>query len=148
AFSNVAIRIEDQQLMVTSNHAFENDWISTGDGAAWTVATCQIFKLLARTDGIVKLDEKRLSVDASERSIQALNDVKQCRVLVFEHEQRQMLGCIIVLTEQAREQLQQQGKSAFVNHLKQQLKDGLETIAIPRQWRFLSQLPQNTQSKL
>ncbi len=59
-----------------------------------------------------------------------------------------MLGCIVVLTEQAREQLQQQGKSAFVSHLKQQLKDGLETIAIPRQWRFLSQLPQNTQSKL
>ena len=148
AFSNVAIRIEDQQLMVKSNHAYENDWITTGDGAAWTDATCQIFKLLGRTDRIVKLEEKRLSLDAIEQSIQALDVVKQCHVLVFEHEQRQMLGCIVVLTEQAREQLQQQGKSAFVSHLKQQLKDGLETIAIPRQWRFLSQLPQNTQSKL
>lgn len=28
------------------------------------------------------------------------------------------------------------------------MKDHLETLAIPRQWRFLSQLPQNTQSKL
>lgn len=148
AFSNVAIRIEDQQLMVKSNHAFENDWITTGDSAAWTDATCQTFKLMGRTDRIVKLEEKRLSLDAIEQSIQALDVVKQCHVLVFEYEQRQMLGCIVVLTEQAREQLQQQGKSAFVNHLKQQLKDGLETIAIPRQWRFLSQLPQNTQSKL
>lgn len=148
AFSNVAIRIEEQQLMVKSNHAFENDWITTGDGAAWTDVTCQIFKLLGRTDRIVKLEEKRLSLDAIEQSIQALDVVKQCHVLVFEHEQRQMLGCIVVLTEQAREQLQQQGKSAFVSHLKQQLKDSLETIAIPRQWRFLSQLPQNTQSKL
>ncbi|MCK0914435.1 AMP-binding protein [Acinetobacter pittii] len=148
AFSNVAIRIEDQQLMVKSNHAFENDWITTGDGAAWTDATCQAFKLMGRTDRIVKLEEKRLSLDAIEQSIQALDVVKQCHVLVFEHEQRQMLGCIVVLTEQAREQLQQQGKSAFVSHLKQQLKDSLETIAIPRQWRFLSQLPQNTQSKL
>ncbi|EXS23865.1 MULTISPECIES: AMP-binding protein [Acinetobacter] len=147
-FSNVAIRIEDQQLMVKSNHAFENSWITTGDGAVWTDTTCQIFKLMGRTDRIVKLEEKRLSLDAIEQTIQALDAVKQCHVLVFEHEQRQMLGCIIVLTEQAREQLQQQGKSAFVNHLKQQLKDGLETIAIPRQWRFLSQLPQNTQSKL
>lgn len=148
AFSNVAIRIEDQQLMVKSNHAYENDWITTGDGAAWADATCQIFKLLGRTDRIVKLEEKRLSLDAIEQSIQALDVVKQCHVLVFEHEQRQMLGCIVVLTEQAREQLKQQGKSAFVSHLKQQLKDSLETIAIPRQWRFLSQLPQNTQSKL
>ncbi|WP_252060507.1 AMP-binding protein [Acinetobacter sp. AHP123] len=148
AFSNVAIRIEDQQLMVKSNQAFENDWISTGDGAVWTDATCQTFKLMGRTDRIVKLEEKRLSLDAIEQSIQALDVVKHCHVLVLEHEQRQILGCIVVLTEQAREQLQQQGKSAFVSHLKQQLKDSLETIAIPRQWRFLSQLPQNTQSKL
>lgn len=84
------------------------------------------FKLLGRTDRIVKLEEKRLSLDAIEQSIQALDVVKQCHVLVFEHEQRQMLGCIVVLTEQAREQLQQQGKSAFVSHLKQQLKDGLK----------------------
>ncbi|WP_151988837.1 AMP-binding protein [Acinetobacter oleivorans] len=148
AFSNVAIRIEEQQLMVKSNHAFENDWITTGDGAAWTDTTCQTFKLLGRTDRIVKLEEKRLSLDAIEQSIQALDVVKHCHVLVLEHEQRQILGCIVVLKEQAREQLQQQGKSAFVSHLKQQLKDSLETIAIPRQWRFLSQLPQNTQSKL
>ncbi|MDV7447305.1 AMP-binding protein [Acinetobacter baumannii] len=148
AFSNVAIRIEDQQLMVKSNHAFENDWITTGDGAAWIDATCQAFKLMGRTDRIVKLEEKRLSLDAIEQSIQALDVVKQCHVLVFEHEQRQILGCIVVLTEQARELLQQQGKPAFVSHLKQQLKGSLETIAIPRQWRFLSQLPQNTQSKL
>lgn len=148
AFSNVAIRIEDQQLMVKSNHAFEDDWITTGDGAAWSDAKCQTFKLMGRTDRIIKLEEKRLSLDAIEQSIQALDAVQQCHVLVLEHEHRQILGCIVVLTEDAREQLQQLGKSAFVGHLKQQLKDSLETIAIPRQWRFLSQLPQNSQSKL
>ncbi|USP40029.1 AMP-binding protein [Acinetobacter sp. XS-4] len=148
AFSNVAIRIEDQQLMVKSNHAYEDDWISTGDGAVWADETWQTFKLMGRTDRIVKLEEKRLSLDAIEQSIRALDVVQQCHVLILEHEQRQILGCIVVLTEQAREQLQQQGKSTFVSHLKQQLKDSLETIAIPRQWRFLSQLPQNTQSKL
>ncbi|MDR6797223.1 AMP-binding protein [Acinetobacter calcoaceticus] len=148
AFSNVAIRIEDQQLMVKSNHAYEDDWITTGDGAAWSDAKCQTFKLMGRTDRIIKLEEKRLSLDAIEQSIQALDAVQQCHALVLEHEHRQILGCIVVLKEDAREQLQQLGKSAFVGHLKQQLKDHLETIAIPRQWRFLSQLPQNSQSKL
>lgn len=148
AFSNVAIRIEDQQLMVKSNHAYEDDWITTGDGAAWSDATCQTFRLLGRTDRIVKLEEKRLSLDAIEQSIQALDAVQQCHVLVLEHEHRQILGCIVVLKEHAQVQLQQLGKSVFVGHLKQQLKDHLETIAIPRQWRFLSQLPQNSQSKL
>ncbi|WP_335975133.1 AMP-binding protein [Acinetobacter calcoaceticus] len=148
AFINVAIRIEEQQLMVKSNHAYEDDWITTGDSAAWSDATCQTFKLMGRTDRIIKLEEKRLSLDAIEQSIQALDAVQQCHVLVLEHEHRQILGCIVVLKEQAREQLQQLGKSAFVGHLKQQLKDHLETLAIPRQWRFLSQLPQNSQSKL
>ncbi|MGB8808495.1 MAG: AMP-binding protein [Acinetobacter calcoaceticus] len=148
AFSNVAIRIEDQQLMVKSNHAFEDDWITTGDGAARSDAKCQTFKLMGRTDRIIKLEEKRLSLDAIEQSIQALDAVQQCHVLVLEHEHRQILGCIVVLKEDVREQLQQIGKSAFVGHLKLQLKDNLETIAIPRQWRFLSQLPQNSQSKL
>jgi len=148
AFSNVAIRIEDQQLMVKSNHAYEDDWITTGDGAAWTDATCQTFRLMGRTDRIIKLEEKRLSLDSIEQSIQALDAVQQCHVLVLEHEHRQILGCIVVLKAHAREQLQQLGKSAFVGHLKQQLKDHLETLAIPRQWRFLSQLPQNSQSKL
>lgn len=148
AFSNVAIRIKDQQLMVKSNHAYEDEWITTGDGAAWTDAMSQTFKLMGRTDRIVKLEEKRLSLDAIEQSIQALDAVQQCHALVLEHEHRQILGCIVVLKEDAREQLQQLGKSVFVGHLKQQLKDRLETIAIPRQWRFLSQLPQNSQSKL
>ncbi|MEB3863569.1 AMP-binding protein [Acinetobacter sp. IK31] len=148
AFSNVAIRIEDQQLLVKSNHAYENDWITTGDGAAWADAKCQTFKLMGRTDRIVKLEEKRLSLDAIEQSIQTLDAVQQCHVLVLEHGHRQIVGCIVVLKEQAREQLQQLGKSAFVGHLKQLLKDRLETLAIPRQWRFLSQLPQNSQSKL
>ena len=39
------------------------------------------------------------------------------------------------------------GKAAFVKQLKQQLQFQLEAIAIPRQWRFLSQIPQNAQSK-
>ncbi|MDS7967158.1 AMP-binding protein [Acinetobacter sp. V117_2] len=147
-FANVAIRIEDHQLMVKSNHAYEDDWITTGDRAEWADHLCKSFQLLGRTDRIIKLEEKRLSLDAIEQSIQVLVEVKQCHVLVFEHEHRQMLGCIVVLTEQAREQLQKQGKAVFVGHLKQQLKDHLETLAIPRQWRFLSQLPQNTQSKL
>ncbi len=147
-FANVAIRIEDHQLMVKSNHAYEDDWITTGDRAEWADHMCKSFQLLGRTDRIIKLEEKRLSLDAIEQSIQALDEVKQCHVLVFEHEHRQMLGCIVVLTEQAREQLKKQSKAVFVGHLKQQLKDHLETLAIPRQWRFLSQLPQNTQSKL
>ncbi|HCO07103.1 MAG TPA: acyl-CoA synthetase, partial [Acinetobacter ursingii] len=60
----------------------------------------------------------------------------------------QFLACIVVLHDAARQQLQYIGKHAFVSEIKQRLRGGLENIAIPRLWRFLTELPQNTQSKL
>ena len=59
-----------------------------------------------------------------------------------------MLAVVAVLTEDARALLTEKGKAAFTAQLKKQLQQKLESIAIPRQWRFLTQMPQNAQSKL
>lgn len=99
-------------------------------------------------DRIVKLEEKRLSLDAIEQKIVGLDDIVQCHVLILEREHRQILACVAVLSEQAKLALQQSTKAQFVAAIKAQLKTKLESIAIPRQWRFLTQLPQNAQSKL
>ena len=150
-FANVDIRLNDQQeLAVKANHACTLDWILTGDKVELIDEQNpkSLFKLLGRLDRIVKLEEKRLSLDAIEHKILALDDAQQCHVLVIEKEHRQILACVVVLTETAREQLKKVGKASFVAALKAQLKDKLETIAIPRQWRFITQLPQNAQSKL
>lgn len=53
----MAIRIEDHQLMVKSNHAYEDNWITTGDRAEWADNICKSFQLLGRTDRIIKLEE-------------------------------------------------------------------------------------------
>ncbi|RZF50774.1 acyl-CoA synthetase [Acinetobacter halotolerans] len=148
AFENVEIQISDrQQLMVKSDHAGEQGWIMTGDAAEWMVIAQKQFSLLGRLDRIVKLEEKRLSLDAIEQTLNILDDVQQSHALVIEHQHRQILAAIVVLTPTAQQQLIQLGKAAFVKTLKQQLQFQLETLAIPRQWRFLSQIPQNAQSK-
>ncbi|MEG1398305.1 MAG: AMP-binding protein [Acinetobacter sp.] len=148
AFNNVQIQIsETTELMVQSNHAGEQGWIITGDAAQWTDHTQTQFQLLGRLDRIVKLEEKRLSLDAIEQNINLLAEVEQSHTLLLDHQNRQILGCIAVLTTQAQQQLISMGKAAFVKQLKQQLQFQLEAIAIPRQWRFLSQIPQNAQSK-
>ncbi|MGN5763581.1 AMP-binding protein [Acinetobacter calcoaceticus] len=148
AFDNVEIQISaTTQLMVQSHHAGESGWIITGDAAEWIDISLKQFKLLGRLDRIIKLEEKRLSLDAIEQQINGLVQVEQSHVLVTEHQNRQMLACIVVLTTAAQQQLMKLGKAVFVKQLKQQLQFQLESIAIPRQWRFLSQIPQNTQSK-
>lgn len=150
-FANVEIYVTEQhELGVKTNHAFTKDWILTGDRAKVLDATHtkSAFQLLGRLDRIVKLEEKRLSLDAIEQKILTLDDITECHVLLTEKEHRQILVCVAVLTEHARQVLLQEHKAKFVTQLKQQLTDKLESIAIPRQWRFLSQLPRNSQSKL
>lgn len=61
---------------------------------------------------------------------------------------RQQLGCVCVLTKNLQQQLQKIGKKAIVRQIKQQLAGQLESIAMPRQWRFVRQLPTNSQAKL
>ena len=141
---------EHNELEVKTNHACTHDWILTGDKVELAVENDfkSSFNLLGRLDRIVKLEEKRLSLDAIELKILELDAVQQCHVLVVEKEHRQMLACVVVLNHDAREFLEKSTKSSFVKALKTQLKDKLETIAIPRQWRFITQLPQNAQSKL
>jgi len=148
AFNNVEIQIAaNTQLMVQSNHAGESGWIITGDAAEWINIDNKQFKLLGRLDRIIKLEEKRLSLDAIEHSLNSLLEVAQSHTLLLEHQHRQILAAIVVLSVEALQQLMTIGKAAFVKELKQQLQYQLESIAIPRQWRFLSQIPQNTQSK-
>lgn len=150
-FANVEIQVTvEQELGVKTNHAFTEDWILTGDRAQVVDEqhTHSTFQLLGRLDRIIKLEEKRLSLDAIEQKILSLDDVVECHTLLIEKEHRQILACVVVLTEPVRQILVQMNKASFVKQLKQQLKDKLENIAIPRQWRFLSQLPRNTQSKL
>lgn len=150
-FANVDIQAtEQQELQVKTNHAFSADWILTGDKVELLEAgnLKSPFRLFGRLDRIVKLEEKRLSLDAIEQKIVELDDMLQCHVLILEREHRQILACVAVLSEQARQQLQSSSKAQYVAALKAQLKTKLESIAIPRQWRFLTQLPQNSQSKL
>lgn len=149
AFADVNIQIEQAHLQVKTAHAYTEQWIETGDLARWQQSdnTTLGFELLGRADRLIKLEEKRLSLDAIEQVIQSQFQVEQCHALVVEHQQRQLLACIVVLNADARASLKLLGKRQFVSQLKHQLSHALERIAIPRLWRFLTDIPHNSQSK-
>ncbi|MFT4020478.1 MAG: AMP-binding protein [Acinetobacter sp.] len=150
-FADVEVHLDDnQQLMMRSPHAAELQWMLTGDRAEFSepMTTKSQFRLLGRVDRIVKLEEKRISLDQVEQQLLTLGEIEQAHVMLIQHGQRQLLACVAVLSEKSRQQLQQTGKLSIISKLKQQLELSLERLAIPRQWRFLTQLPLNSQSKL
>ncbi|ACV27985.1 AMP-binding protein [Kangiella koreensis] len=105
------------------------------------------FKLLGRMDRIVKIEEKRVSLDAIEHTLTSSLFIEEAKVVVLQHH-RTYLGAIIVLSEQGRELLNQYNKKHLNQLFKLQLAETYESVAIPRKWRYLECLPYNTQGKL
>lgn len=150
-FDEVALKLSDEQtLCIQSPYAYQKDWIITRD-------CVQLydngFELLGRSDRIVKLEEKRLSLDSIEYQLNQLDEVSDCHALLIEHDieqqtSRTFLSVVVALTPTAWQQLKHHGKRAMVQQLKRQLQAHLEPIAIAKHWRFVTYLPRNTQSKL
>ncbi|WP_167377990.1 acyl-CoA synthetase family protein [Pseudomonas floridensis] len=105
------------------------------------------FELLGRLDRIVKLEEKRISLPLIEQALMAHPWVREARLGVV-RENRASLGALLVLTDSGLIALRTQGRRALTEALRQHLRPHCETLALPRRWRLLRQLPLNAQDKL
>jgi len=147
ALPRVDLRIEEDLLEVRSPHLYQADWLRLADKAQLTDKGRLL--LQGRSDRIVKIEEKRISLDAIEQALLTSELVSEVRVIA-DHEipgQRQKLSAFIVATEQGRQQLALEGKRAFNLHMRAVLSDVVEAIALPRRWRYLEQMPVNAQGK-
>ncbi|MDO7897908.1 acyl-CoA synthetase family protein [Pseudomonas citrulli] len=105
------------------------------------------FELLGRLDRIVKLEEKRISLPMLEHALAAHDWVSEARLGVVQ-ENRASLGALVVLSETGLHALRNQGRRAVTEGLRRHLAEHCETLALPRRWRWLRQLPLNAQGKL
>ncbi|NUT85752.1 AMP-binding protein [Pseudomonas corrugata] len=105
------------------------------------------FELLGRLDRIVKLEEKRISLPMLEQALVAHDWVSEARLGVV-RENRASLGALLVLSETGLHALRNQGRRAVTETLRRHLSGHCETLALPRRWRWLRQLPLNAQGKL
>jgi acyl-CoA synthetase (AMP-forming)/AMP-acid ligase II/3-hydroxymyristoyl/3-hydroxydecanoyl-(acyl carrier protein) dehydratase len=105
------------------------------------------FELLGRLDRIVKLEENRISLPLLEQALIAHSWVEDARLGVVQ-EQRASLGALVVLSSSGLYALRNQGRRALTQALRQHLSAHCETIALPRRWRLLQQMPLNAQGKL
>ncbi|WP_426161762.1 AMP-binding protein [Pseudoduganella sp. R-34] len=148
-FPTVAWRIneEDGTLAVRSPHLPDDDWFALADRVA---ATGGGFRLLGRSDRIVKIEEKRVSLGAMEAALLASGLAAEARVALCEPVpgERQRLAAFVVPADSGRALLEQQGKQALNARLRAVLAGVVDAVALPRRWRYLEQMPVNAQGKV
>lgn len=145
ALPGVEWRIEDSRLEVRSPHLLDaQTWWRSGDRVA---ADGSGFRLLGRADRIVKIEERRVSLDALERQIAEHDCVHDVRVGLLPGA-RDTLIAVVVPNEAGWRILREQGRRALSHRLSQHLAHSHDAVTRPRRWRFAVNLPMNAQGKV
>ena len=111
---------------------------SLGDGS---------FILKGRSDSVVKIEEKRVSLnDVADRLIQS-QYVETARMLLLEN-RRQYLGAVVVCTVEGMERLRNFGRRLFIRELRKILAVHFAPAILPRKWRLIEELPMNGMAKV
>lgn len=141
------VATDESLLEVCSPHLVNDGWTRLADRVQ--VHGNGRFLLKGRSDRIVKIEEKRISLDAIEALLAASNLVCAVRILVCDEEpgQRQRLAAFVVASEQGKNLLAGEGKLALNRRLRALLVGAVEPVALPRRWRYLNQMPVNAQGK-
>lgn len=141
------ILADDSTLVLTSNFLVKGETFKTDDRVE---LTGRYFNLLGRVDRIIKLHEKRLSLDEMEHVLLSMTQVKACHCFILDTTaiKKAQLVTVIQLVENhaVPESLVQ--KKHLVNAGKKALLSLFDASLLPRKWRFVQQLPFNSQGKL
>lgn len=135
---------EDGTLDVDSPFAGGTAWLRLAD----RIEPCGDgqFVLLGRADRIVKIEEKRVSLDALEAHLLATGLLAEARVVHLVDGAREQLAVFGIPTDAGRVLLTQ-GRAHLTASLRSALAALVEAVALPRRWRYLDQWPVNAQGK-
>ncbi|MDR1811465.1 MAG: AMP-binding protein [Candidatus Fibromonas sp.] len=133
-------------LRVKSPYIANSDGFVTGDLAEFL--DNGKFLLSGRADSIVKIEEKRISLAEVEKRIRASGLVHEVVVALVDSSSRQCLGAALVLNEQGEKKFRDFTAMQKNSYFRNYLSDFLEGVTIPRKWRYLKSLPQDSQGKI
>ncbi|OAJ94885.1 AMP-binding protein [Vibrio bivalvicida] len=132
-------------LRLRAEHIAGEEWYQTADECHFHDKVT--FDLKGRTDRVVKIEEKRVSLVEVERRLEQLDWIQESAVIPLQDGNRLTLCAVIVLTDVGQQVIEQLGKGKFWLSLRKNLRDWLEPIAIPRKYRLLDEIPLNSQGK-
>ena len=142
-FDPVKVNVSaDGRLTVTSPFSFRRNYVM-GDGVELSPDD-RCFKLLGRMDRIVKIAEQRVSLPEMEERIKALDGIEDVALVSLDGDKGAYLGAVMVTTD-----------GSFRNHdaksvleMRKRLIPIFPKGAVPRRYRFVSELPRNPQGKV
>lgn len=137
---------QDDTLQLTSTFLARGESYKTDDRVA---LEGRFFNLLGRVDRIIKLHEKRLSLDEMEVKLRCLPTIQACHCFVLDESiNKTMLVAVVELTQNHRIPETSTLKKQLVNECKQALLTTFEPSLLPRKWRFVQKLPFTSEGKL
>ena len=139
---------DDGILKINSPFVFGHDWHPMGDRVTLHGETG--FELLGRADRIVKVEERRISLDEIERRLVAEDSVQKARILVLSNaeQHRTILGAVVVPSDKGWCHVRANGKSGLRDQLLRSLGEHLDRTVLPRRWRFVGSLPETAHGKI
>ncbi|MGF1755266.1 AMP-binding protein [Vibrio makurazakiensis] len=132
-------------LRLKSPYLNDNHWYQTADECEFI--DDKRFHLKGRTDRVIKIEEKRISLVEVEKRLEDLQWIAECVAIPYTQEQRLTLAAILVLSSEGKAKLNELGKGKFWLLLRTELREWLEPIAIPRRYRLCNEIPLNSQGK-
>ncbi|PTP75928.1 AMP-binding protein [Vibrio splendidus] len=132
-------------IKLLSPYIDKNNWYQTADECE--MVSSNQFILKGRTDRVIKIEEKRVSLVEVEKRLEQLPWISECVVIPFEEPERLVLASVLVLSDQGQAKLATMSKGKFWLMLRSELRKWLEPIAIPRKYRVVDEIPLNSQGK-
>ena len=145
-FSALQVTINEQDcLKIKSPWIDCNTWYQTSDQCE--LLDEQHFILQGRVDRIVKIEEKRISLNEVEQRVNGLPWINESAVILLNLQQRSSLGAVISLNQQGKDKLCALGKGNFWILLRRQLRRWIDPLAVPRHFRIVNEIAVNKQGK-
>ncbi|OSQ28506.1 AMP-binding protein [Thalassospira sp. MCCC 1A03138] len=132
-------------LRVRAAHIAGDDWYQTEDIAKINDAT-GTFSLHGRADRVVKVEGKRISLGAVERHLRQSHLVEDAIALIPDENDRR-LGVVAVLSPEGQNMLADIGRFRMGRQLRREIAKFEDDAALPQRWRFVDQLPSDSQGK-
>ncbi|MCK8081572.1 AMP-binding protein [Vibrio sp. 1CM24A] len=132
-------------IKLLSPYIDKNNWYQTADECE--MVSDNQFILKGRTDRVIKIEEKRVSLVEVEKRLEQLPWISECVVIPFEEPERLILASVLVLSDEGQATLATMSRGKFWLMLRSELRKWLEPIAIPRKYRVVDEIPLNSQGK-
>jgi len=106
------------------------------------------FVLKGRSDRTIKLEEKRINLDHMEQVLLRHVGIIDAKVFILNNSERPILVAVVAINEAAKKIICDKNKRALNESFKIHLLKEFERISLPKKWRYLDELPFNSQGKL